>query len=156
MPLGLKRFQETGDLHFVTFGCHRRNPHLTEDAAKETFEFCLEKMHQQYQFPMVGYVVMPDHVHLLVGEPPEVGLARVLQAIKISVSKRLPGKPFWQRRYYDFNVYSFGKQAEKLQYMHRNPVARGLVQTEEDWKWSSYRYYASGASGTVQITPGYL
>jgi putative transposase len=106
MPVGLKRFQETGDLHFVTFSCYDRKPYLTENAAKETFEFCLEKMHEQYHFAMVGYVVMPEHVHLLVGEPSEVGMARILQAIKISVSKRLPEKPFWQRRYYDFNVYS--------------------------------------------------
>jgi putative transposase len=156
MPAGLKRFQETGDLHFVTFGCYGRKLYLVDDAAKETFESCLETMHQRYQFPMAGYVVMPDHVHLLVGEPPEVGLSLVLQALKISVSKRLPGKPFWERRYYDFNVYSFHKQAEKLQYMHRNPVAQGLAQTEADWKWSSYRYYAKSESGTVQITPRYL
>jgi putative transposase len=113
-------------------------------------------VHRKYEFVMVGYVVMPEHVHLLIGEPPEVGLDVVLQALKISVSKRRPEKPFWHRRYYDFNVYSFPKQTQKIGYMHHNPVARGLVQDASEWKWSSYQFYATGTSGTVKITPGYV
>ena len=155
MPLGLKRFQERGDLHFVTFSCYGRKPHLADDAAKDTFEFSLEKMRQKYGFVVVGYVVMPEHVHLLLTEPPEEGLARIVQAVKISVSRLLPAKPFWQRRYYDFNVFTFHKQAEKLDYMHRNPVTRGLVETEADWKWSSHRYYATGKVGTIQMESGW-
>lgn len=155
MLFGLKRVQECGDLHFVTFSCYGRKPHLADDPAKEMFEFSLEKMRQKYGFEVVGYVVMPEHVHLLLTEPPEESLARILQALKISVSKLLPAKPFWQRRYYDFNVYSSGKQAEKLSYMHRNPVTRGLVEAEADWKWSSHRYYATGALGTIQIASGW-
>jgi putative transposase len=153
MPSGLHRFQQCGDLHFVTFSCYGRMPHLAEFAAKETFEFSLEKMRQEYRFAVVGYVVMPEHVHLLLTEPAEACLAAALQAIKISVSKRLTAKPFWQRRYYDFNVYTTGKRAEKLGYMHRNPVTRGLVGAPEDWKWSSHDYYASGLLRTVQVGP---
>jgi putative transposase len=156
MPFGLERFQHTGDLHFVTFSCYGKEPYLSETSAKETFEVSLEKMHRTYKFDVAGYVVMPNHVHLLIGEPPEVGLARALQALKISVSKRRPEKPFWHRRYYDFNVFSLKKQLEKIDYMHQNPVTRGLVDSAAEWKWSSYRYYASGTSGTVKITPGYV
>lgn len=58
---------------------------------------------------------------------------------------------FWQPRYYDFNVWSAEKRIEKLRYMHRNPVKRGLVAKPEDWKWSSFRHYAMGAVGTVEI-----
>jgi len=90
---------------------------------------------------VIGYVVMPEHVHLLLSEPAEGTLARSLQAVKISVAKHLPEKPFWQRRYYDFNIY----------YMHRNPVTRGLVEAPGDWKWSSHRYYATGVGGTIQV-----
>jgi putative transposase len=151
MPVGLNRFQQSGDLHFVTFSCHDRKPYFTEAGAKETFESSLEKMRQEYKFMVAGYVVMPEHVHLLVSEPPEVTLARILQAVKISVARRLTEKPFWQRRYYDFNVYTTGKRAEKLGYMHRNPVARGLVSSPGDWKWSSHQYYESGLVRTVQI-----
>ena len=60
---------------------------------------------------------------------------------------------FWQTRYYDFNVYSRKKHVEKLRYMHRNPVQRGLVSRPEDWKWSSYRFDANGENGPVILTP---
>jgi putative transposase len=141
-------------LHY--FSCYGREPYLSESSAKDTFEFCLEKMHRHYRFALAGYVVMPEHVHLLIGEPTEVELAVVLQALKISVSKRRPEKPFWHRRYYDFNVFSFGKQTEKIDYMHPNPIGRGLVENAAEWRWSSYQYYASGTSRTVKITPGYV
>ena len=133
----------------------RGSHHLAEGFAKDVFELSLEKTRQKYGFAVVGYVVMPEHVHLLVTEPPEESLARILQALKISVSKHLPPKPFWQRRYYDFNVFTFGKQAEKLGYMHRNPVTRGLVETPAGWKWSSHNYYETGLTGTIEIEPGW-
>src|SRR5438309_511209 len=60
-------------------------------------------------------------------------------------------EPFWQDRYYDFNVYSERKQVEKLRYIHRNPVVRGLVAAPEDWAWSSFRHYATGVEGVVEI-----
>ncbi len=58
--------------------------------------------------------------------------------------------PFWQKRYYDRNVA--GKEfTEKLKYIHRNPVRRGLVVSAEDWKWSSYRHYLTGEDCGVKI-----
>ena len=59
--------------------------------------------------------------------------------------------PFWQARYYDFNLWSERKFVEKLRYIHRNPVKRGLVVRPEDWAWSSFRHYASGEAGSVEI-----
>jgi putative transposase len=58
---------------------------------------------------------------------------------------------FWQRRYYDFNVRNEEKRIEKLRYMHRNPVVRGLVTKPEEWPWASFRHYATGAAGVVKI-----
>ena len=60
-------------------------------------------------------------------------------------------RPFWQARYYDFNVWTARKRTEKLKYIHRNPVSRGLVEKPEDWAWSSYRHYMTGVQGTVEI-----
>ena len=57
----------------------------------------------------------------------------------------------WQRRFYDFPVWSEHKRVEKLRYMHRNPVTRGLVLEPEQWRWSSYRHYAYGESGVVLV-----
>jgi putative transposase len=77
-----------------------------------------------------------------------------MQALKQSVARRLAlraSQPFWQARYYDFNVWSERKRAEKLRYIHRNPVTRGLVSRPEDWPWSSYRHYATGVEGAVVI-----
>jgi len=94
---------------------------------------------------------MPEHVHLLVNEPGKGSLARAIQALKLSVAVRRRERPFWQARYYDFNVWTEKKRVEKLRYLHRNPVERGLVERPEDWPWSSYRHYATGERGSVEI-----
>ena len=60
-------------------------------------------------------------------------------------------KHIWQRRFYDFNVWSQRKEVEKLKHMHRNPVVRGLVDKPDNWPWSSYRSYAYGEVGLVRI-----
>jgi len=105
----------------------------------------------RYEFVVCGYVLMPEHVHLLVSEPGKGILARVIQALKLSVSVQRPERPFWQARYYDFNVHNELKRIEKLRYMHRNPVRRGLVDKPEEWQSSSFRHYATGEIGTVEI-----
>ena len=151
MTQGLRRCQYAGDLHFVTFSCYRLEPYLASPSARFLFEETLERMRLRYGFCVVGYVVMPEHVHLLVSEPSTGPLARALHALKLSMSKRQPRRPFWQARYYDFNVFTARKHVEKLRYMHRNPVKRGLVERPEDWQWSSFRHYAAGVRGTVEI-----
>jgi len=97
---------------------------------------------------------MPEHVHLLVNEPERGCLAQMLQSLKQSVARTLAlraADSFWQARYYDFNVWSEGKSVEKLRYIHRNPVVRGLVERPEDWPWSSFRHYLTSADGVVEI-----
>jgi len=97
---------------------------------------------------------MPEHVHLLISEPETALLSLAMQALKQSVARTLAlraSEPFWLPRYYDFNVNSERKRIEKLRYMHRNPVARGLVASPQDWQWSSFRHYANGLEGIVEI-----
>jgi putative transposase len=151
MPAGLKRYQQCDDLHFVTFSCFHRLPYLATAEARITFEHSLEAMRVKYGFNVAGYVVMPEHVRLLLTEPKTGLLAKALQALKISVSMRLPEGPFWQRRYYDFNVYSEAKRVEKLRYIHRNPVSCGRAAAPEEWPWSSFNHYATGWMGTIEI-----
>jgi putative transposase len=151
MPRGLHRYQQTGDLHFLTFSCYQRLAYLRDHGAANQFESSLEAVRRRYGMAVLGYVVMPEHVHLLVNEPKGCRLDRAIQAVKISVSRRRPQRPFWQARYYDFNVHSAEKTTEKLKYLHRNPVARRLVSKPEEWPWSSYRHYQTGIEGTVQI-----
>jgi putative transposase len=123
-------------------------------AERRIFERTLEQVRRWYGLSVVGYVVMPEHVHLLLTEPERGSLALAVQMLKQTVSRRIThraGTPFWQRRYYDFNVWSAEKRVEKLKYIHRNPVKRGLVSSPEDWAWSSFRHYATGLQGTVEI-----
>ena len=151
MTKGLVRYQRSGNFHFLTFSCYRRLPHLGGAAARNLFERSLECIRLRYEFVVCGYVVMPEHVHLLVSEPNMGLLSRAVQALKLSVSVQSRERPFWQARYYDFNVHNEEKRKEKLRYMHRNPVNRGLVDAPEDWAWSSFRHYATGEVGTVEI-----
>jgi putative transposase len=151
MPSRLKRFQQAEDLHFLTFSCHDRLPYLVTAPVCELFEHALETMRRRYVFCVFGYIVMPEHVHLLVSEPRRGLLDRAIQALKTSVAKQSEQRPFWLARYYDFNVHSEAKRTEKLRYIHRNPVARGLVSRPETWKWSSFRHYLTGEPGIVEI-----
>ena len=154
MPWGLKRFQEAKCLHFITFSCHQREPLLGTPEARDVFERILEQVRRWYDFYVRGYVVMLEHVHLLISEPERGQLSLALQMLKQNVARelRLPeGSPFWQPRYYDFNVWSKAKLVEKLRYIHRNPVRRGLVKRPEEWKWSSFLHYATGVEGVVEI-----
>jgi putative transposase len=151
MPIRLARYQKARDTHFLTFSCHDRQPYLARISSRELFEHSLEKVRRRYVFHVFGYVIMPEHVHLLVSEPVRGLLDRAIQALKTSVSKQSDQRPFWLARYYDFNIHSEEKRVEKLKYMHRNPVTRGLVASPEEWKWSSFRHYLTGEMGTVEI-----
>jgi len=151
MTVGLKRYQKMGHLHFVTFCCYRRQPHLESAIARDLFEDALERIRCRYEFAVSGYVVMPEDIHLLVSEPSRESLVVGLQALKLSVARRTGAGRFWQARYYDFNVFTSPKCLEKLDYMHWNPVKRGLVEKMEQWPCSSYRCYTTGEQGPVHI-----
>jgi putative transposase len=154
MPRNLIRFHHSGQFHFLTFSCYKRLPLLDSETAYSTFEQELQSLRLRYGFVVAGYVLMPEHVHLLTNEPAISTLAVAIQVLKQQTSRKLKSPAtthFWQRRYYDFNVYTAAKTIEKLKYMHRNPVRRGLVAKPEDWRWSSFRHYATGERGTVEI-----
>jgi REP element-mobilizing transposase RayT len=100
MTRGLHRYQQAGDLHFITFSCYQRRPYLRRTSTRDLFESALERMRTRYWFVIIGYVVMPEHVHILMNEPKVGTLAGAIQALKLSVSVRQPESPFWQSRYW--------------------------------------------------------
>jgi putative transposase len=170
MPKGLKRYYGQHHLHFITCSCYRRLPLFRSAHARDTFVGILGTVRDRYGFPLVGYVVMPEHIHLLIGEPPTGTPSTVLQVLKERVSSRLRSENelhiqessgfdqqtlprFWQLRFHDFNVWSPKKRVEKLQYIHLNPVKRGLVAHPKDWPWSSFSFYAKRDPGLVRIDP---
>jgi putative transposase len=123
MPWGLKRFQESAQSHFVTFCCYHRRRLLAQDDSCRIFESALERVRRHCRLSIYGYVLMPDHVHLLLSEPQQDTLADALKSLKQGVSRRLigDGEHFWQKRYCDFNIRSHEQFVEKLRYIHRNP-----------------------------------
>ncbi len=137
---------------FVSFCCYDRRPLFLTKTTKETFETALERVRHSFGLCVYGYVVMPEHVHLLIGEPQHGILAHMLKSLKQGVSGRFDreAEHFWQKRYYDFNVRNQRQFAEKLGYIHRNPVKRGLCERPEGWEWSSFRHYAIGIEGRVE------
>jgi putative transposase len=148
------RYQNQRCLHFITFSCYHRMRLLDTAITRDAFELELERVRRWYGCYITGYVVMPEHVHLLVSEPERGKLSLVIQMLKQITSRKLRpiDQPrFWQVRYYDLPVWSEEKRIEKLRYIHRNPVRRGLVQRPEDWKWSSFAHYATGIEGPVEI-----
>ena len=165
MPWGLKRFHESGQSNSVTFCCYHRRCFFTTDASRLIFESALERVRRGFGLRVYGCVVMPEHVHLLLSEPKKDTLADAPKSLKQGVSRRLlpkvggPLKPafglsgehFWQKRYYDFNIRNYPQFVEKLRYIHRNPVKAGLCEHPEDWAWSSFRHYAIGCEGRVEI-----
>jgi len=145
------RYQLAEEFHFLTFSCYRRRGYLSAAAAMELFEDALERVRRRSLFVVAGSVVMPEHAHLLVSEPRLALLFRVVQALKLPVTMRSRERPFWQAHYYDFHVSTHDQFVEKLRYIHRNPVRRGLVAKPEDWPWSSFRRYQTGMHGSVEI-----
>jgi putative transposase len=133
MPRGLVRYHHTGNFHFLTFSRFHRLPYLGSAEACDLFLDGLERTRLRYRFVVAGYVVMPEHVHMLVGEPQKGDVSALTHALKLSTSMRRTERPFWQARYYDFLVHNDEKRIEKLRYMHRNPVVRSLAKKPKDW-----------------------
>jgi len=171
MPACLRRSYGTGYLHFITFSCYQRRPLLQAPQCRDLFLRILEETRCRYGFIVAGYVVMPEHVHLVISEPDEGTHSVVMQVLKQRFARELlnrlrqrSARPqgslwgtvleeghVWQRRFYDFVVWNPHKRAEKLRYMHENPVRRGLVSAPEEWKWSSSRDYAYNERGPVLV-----
>jgi putative transposase len=174
MPKGLRRRYGQRHLHFITCSCYRRLPLFASARAKNLFVKILDEVRDRYGFALAGYVVMPNHIHLLIGEPARGTPSTVMQVLKQRVSRRLRRKPrkkvssqqlrlpfrdvpdlprLWQPRFYDFSVWSQTKFVEKLHYMHMNPVRRRLVSHPKDWPWSSFSFYAKKEAVLVRIDP---
>jgi len=153
MPTGLRRFHQTGDLHAINVNCFRKRAIFDTPEPRETFLKILEETRRKYEFQVLGYVVMPTHIHLLVSESQSVLLSTAMQVLKQRFSRtRVLKEHVWEQRYYDFNVFSSQKLIEKLEYIHMNPVNAGLVNMPADWQWSSYRAHFHGEAGPVSVT----
>ncbi|MCL4198120.1 MAG: transposase [Phycisphaerales bacterium] len=166
-----KRYEHSGDGRYLTFSCYRRLPLFGNDRIKDAFALQLEERHQIDHFRLVAWVVMPEHVHLLLIPATGQVLSTVLGPLKEPFAMQIldrwrtleaPILPrlldsnghshFWQRGGgYDRNIVTESELFEKVEYIHQNPVRRGLVKRSTDWPWSSARWYAGDRSGPVTI-----
>ena len=167
----LNRCYGQGFLHFITFSCYRRPRLLGTARRRDLLLRLLEQTRKSYCLVVVGYVVMPEHVHLLISEPERGDPGTVVQVLKQRFaravlremrSRQIAGQArlwsdstgqnhVWQARFYDFVVYTKKKKLEKLHYMHQNPVKRRLVLDPQQWPWSSYRDYVFDQPGPVLV-----
>jgi putative transposase len=171
-----KRFNEPCHAHALTFSCFRRQPFLSKDGSRKWLVEGIDRAREKHHFHVWAYVVMPEHAHLLLWPTEEnYDISQLLNSIKQSVAKRAlvhvsrtaPGflkrmedkQPngerhyrFWQRGGgYDRNIIEPASAFQTVQYLHNNPVRRGLCAKPEDWFWSSAADYAGVRVGPLQI-----
>ena len=162
-----KAIDELGHAHELTFTCHQSLPLLGKDRTRRWFVEALDRTRQTLPLELWAYVIMPEHAHvLLLPLSPESRISAILKSIKQSVSRRAirylrANAPSWLQRLkvtwptgriehrfwqqgggYDRNFDNAAAAWASVEYIHRNPVRRGLVDCPTDWAWSSARWYA--------------
>jgi putative transposase len=171
-----KRYNNPGDAHALTFSCFRRQAFLSKDGSRQWLIEAVDRARRMHRFHVWAYVIMPEHAHLLVWPAElEYDISEILNSIKQSVAKRAllyvrreaPGflarmedrQPngkkhyrFWQRGGgYDRNVVEPATAHQQIEYIHNNPVRRGLCAKPEDWPWSGAAEYAGLREGPLRV-----
>ena len=179
MPTSKRHFAP-GQLQFLTSSTYRRARLFASDKFRRSFVEGLAQLRTEMGFLLIGWVLMPDHFHLLTKPEPAESTSQIMQELKKRTAQsilsalcenqnvpwcgkmlarlRLPPTVHadsrfrvWQRRYYPFGVYSEKKRLEKLNYMHNNPVKQGLVSSPDQWPWSSFRFYYLNDSSILSM-----
>ncbi|HVU88843.1 MAG TPA: transposase [Pirellulales bacterium] len=164
------RYNEPGVVHALTFSCFQRRQFLNKDRSRQWFVEAVSRARERLEFNVWAYVIMPEHCHLLVyPRNQDYSISRILSAIKIPVSRRarayleaqapdrlhamLDCQPngrvdyrFWQRGGgFDRNLSEPRAIYQTIDYIHANPVRRGLVAKPSEWRWSSALFYEGHA-----------
>jgi len=171
--MNLKHYNNDGRARFITFCTHRRLPLLTNNVFRKAVIESMEIVKNKYGFKLIAYVIMPEHVHVIIlpNQTTSVGIivgeikrisAKMIHKILIErdsslitkltvIRNRMERFAFWQRRCYDHNCRSEKSLWEKIEYCHNNPVKRGLVKTADAWQWSSYKWYQGQREDLLEI-----
>ena len=152
---------------FMTFSCVKRRHFLDADHTKRIFLGVLARALKAHDVLCHGYVLMPDHVHLILRFQNPISCEPWMARLKSETSRNIKqthrtqkwsyaaaipdSKPVWKDRFYVFNIFTIKKLEEKLIYLHENPVRAGLVERAIDYKWSSARRYRLGESAPIPI-----
>jgi len=173
-----RRYDNFGDSHCLTFSCFQRRPFLRSERARSWLGDTILTAKTKHPFDLWAYVIMPEHVHLVIWPHEQTRISSVLKAIKLPVtrralnwvSSRAPGflarmedrQPngkvshrFWQRGGgYDRNLRTERDVHEKIDYIHANPLRRGPVVDLADWRWSSWHAYNGGTDLPIPVDVG--
>ena len=167
-------YNTPGEAHELTFSCFGRRAFLGQDRTRGYVIEAIEKARFKHGFHLWGYVIMPEHVHLLFWPPTTVyAVGAVLLSIKQSVARRAlihlrkhdpsglrwltTGQKHTPYRFwmdgggYDRNMTTLNALRGSLDYIHANPVKRGLVAYPEDWPWSSAGEWVKGKPGILKV-----
>ena len=170
----LRRYNLPGHAHELTFSCYRQQPFLLSEAACRYLADAIVRAKDKHQFDLWAYVLMPEHVHMLICPRFETySVSDILLSIKQPVARKIlnylrkqnpkglqrlaTGQKhtryrFWQDGAgYDRNITSREALINAIDYIHANPVRRGLVDVPENWPWSSARDCAGLGSGEIPI-----
>lgn len=176
----LRRYYEESHLHYITCSTYRRSKVFDSDRFKFNFIETLRDLRIELFFKLVGYVLMPEHYHLLIWPCGGVDPTKIMKSLKERTAIfildelrdnlqyawcrkmlqrfKLPDTVHdhakyrvWQRRFFDMNIWSEKKRLEKLDYMHANPVKRRLVDEPGQWPWSSWRFYYRGDASLLAM-----
>jgi putative transposase len=168
----MKRRPALDDARFLTFSCYRRLQLLGNPLIRDHFAKTFQQAHEKFGFIIIARVVMPEHVHVMLRPTPgERDIAAPLAWLKRETAKeviarwRLMNAPvltritdkngaphFWQPGGgHDRNIWSSKEMTEKVGYIHKNPVKRGLVEKSVDWEWSSARWYDGRKDSVVVV-----
>ena len=163
-----------GHIHYLTFSCYKKLWLFKSPILYSSFLQNLATAKQRLLFDLYGYVIMPNHAHLLIYPDQDISISAILTAIKRPFSfhalnylqNRWPEvceklhvrrgarevRRFWQAGPgYDRNIHKDESFANTLKYMHFNPVRKGLVESPADWKWSSARFYETRETDPIEV-----
>ena len=144
----------------MTFSTYRRGAYLLRPGSPELFLKHTDMIRQKHAIKILGYVIMPEHVHLVVVPPDGLKLGLVIGELKSRMAKEFfadsghqsrEPRVYWQRRCYDHNCRSPETVREKINYCHTNPVKRGLVSEPDEWRWSSYTWYRGDSEVPLEM-----
>jgi len=167
MPL--KRINHPSHARYLTFSTFRQTAIFDNSEIRDAFADQLRTAREKHAVLLYAWVIMPDHIHLLVREPKTGDLEPFLRTLKTGFAKRMLAnwretRPnfineltspkghtrFWQRGGgYDRNIISDEEFTEKTDYIHMNPVKAGLVRSPTDWAWSSARWWTGDRDGQI-------
>ncbi len=150
--------QNNNLVRFTTFSCYRRLPFLRDDRACIQFLQVLSELRQTNSFKLYGYVLMPEHVHLVLHPQEGEKAGLLIGQLKGVTSRRFfqlhhgnDKHVFWNKRCYDNSCRTTEDVKQKIEYCHNNPVKRGLITQPNEWKWSSFNWYNGKRNELIEM-----